>query len=122
MVALSGTVQVVISAHVGWEGVASLVNEVPMIFYALYSTHCFICRPSDSTVSEDAGIEPRTVATSAWAVRHSNHSAGWYWLSGWYWMVLFGNCTVLWCHPNIEKEKLLLLLGEISCILDPDPN
>jgi hypothetical protein len=23
--------------------------------------HCFICRPSDSTVSEDAGIEPRTV-------------------------------------------------------------
>jgi hypothetical protein len=27
--------------------------------------HCFICRPSDSTVSEDAGIDPRTVATSA---------------------------------------------------------
>jgi hypothetical protein len=24
--------------------------------------HCFICRPSDSTVSEDAGIEPRNVA------------------------------------------------------------
>ncbi len=25
---------------------------------------CFICcRPSDSTVSEDAGIEPRTVAS-----------------------------------------------------------
>jgi hypothetical protein len=24
--------------------------------------YCFICRPSDSTVSEDAGIEPRTVA------------------------------------------------------------
>jgi hypothetical protein len=22
--------------------------------------HCFVCRPSDSTVSEDAGIEPRT--------------------------------------------------------------
>ncbi len=31
--------------------------------------HCFICRPSDSTVSEDAGIEPRTVATFALAVR-----------------------------------------------------
>jgi len=30
--------------------------------------HCFICRPSHSTVSEeDAGIEPRTVATSALA-------------------------------------------------------
>jgi hypothetical protein len=25
--------------------------------------HCFICRPSDFTVSKDAGIEPRTVAT-----------------------------------------------------------
>jgi hypothetical protein len=25
--------------------------------------HCFICRPSDSTVSEDAGIERRIVAT-----------------------------------------------------------
>jgi hypothetical protein len=35
--------------------------------------HCFICRPSDSTVSEDAGIEPRTVAISALAVRRSNH-------------------------------------------------
>ncbi len=37
--------------------------------------HCFICRPSDSTVSEDAGVEPRTVATSALEVRRSNHSA-----------------------------------------------
>jgi hypothetical protein len=33
--------------------------------------HCFICRPSDSTVSEDAGIESRTVATSTLAVRRS---------------------------------------------------
>ncbi len=37
--------------------------------------HCFICRPSDSLVSADAGIEPRTVATSALAVRRSSHSA-----------------------------------------------
>jgi hypothetical protein len=37
--------------------------------------HCFICRPTDSTVSEDAGIEPRTVATTALTVRCSNHSA-----------------------------------------------
>jgi hypothetical protein len=36
--------------------------------------HCFICRPSDSTVSEDAGIEPNTVATSALAVRRSSYS------------------------------------------------
>jgi hypothetical protein len=43
-------------------------------FYVRYSIpHCFICRPSDSTVSEDAGIEPRTVATSALAVRRFKH-------------------------------------------------
>jgi hypothetical protein len=35
--------------------------------------HCFICRPSDSTVPTDAGIEPRTVATCALTVRRSNH-------------------------------------------------
>ncbi len=38
---------------------------------------CFICRRSDSTVSEDATcrIEPRSVVTSALAVRSSNYSA-----------------------------------------------
>jgi hypothetical protein len=40
-----------------------------------YIQHCFICHPSDSTVSEDAGIEPRIVDTSALAVRSSRHSA-----------------------------------------------
>ncbi len=46
------------------------------IFFSVYCIqHCFFCRPSDSTVSEDAGIEPRTVATSALAERRSNHSA-----------------------------------------------
>jgi hypothetical protein len=33
--------------------------------------HCFVFRPSDSTVSEDAGIEPRTVLTLTLAVRRS---------------------------------------------------
>jgi hypothetical protein len=37
--------------------------------------HCFICRPSDSTVSADAGIEPRTVATLAQKAKLSHHSA-----------------------------------------------
>ncbi len=38
-------------------------------FFSMYCIqHCFICRPSDTTVSEDAGIEPRTVATAALAV------------------------------------------------------
>ncbi len=36
--------------------------------------HCFIYRPSDSTLSEDAGIEPGTVATTALTVRRSDHS------------------------------------------------
>ncbi len=36
--------------------------------------HCFICRPSDSTMSEDTGIERRTVATSGSAVRRTSHS------------------------------------------------
>jgi hypothetical protein len=37
--------------------------------------HCFICSLSDSTVSEDAGIESWTVATLALTSRSSNHSA-----------------------------------------------
>jgi hypothetical protein len=43
--------------------------------FTYFIQHCFICRPSDSTVSENAGIKPRTVATSALAVRRSSHSA-----------------------------------------------
>ncbi len=35
------------------------------IFFSYYIQHCFICRPSDSIVPTDAGIEPRTVATGA---------------------------------------------------------
>jgi hypothetical protein len=47
-----------------------------MYFIQLY----FICHPSDSTVSEDAGIEPRadvTLALAALAVQSDalNHSA-----------------------------------------------
>jgi hypothetical protein len=45
-------------------------------FYVRYRIqHFFIRRPSDSTVSENARIEPRTVATTALSVRCSNHSA-----------------------------------------------
>ncbi len=31
--------------------------------FMYFIEHCFICRPSDSTASEIAGIEPRTAAT-----------------------------------------------------------
>ncbi len=41
-------------------------------FSILYSALLHL-PPSDSTVPTDAGIEPRTVATSALAVRRSNH-------------------------------------------------
>jgi hypothetical protein len=44
-------------------------------FYVLYTTLLHL-PPSDFTVSEDAGIETRTIATLAFAVRRSNHSAG----------------------------------------------
>ncbi len=44
-------------------------------FFSYCIQHCFICRPSDSTVPLDAGIEPRTVATDALAVRRPNHQA-----------------------------------------------
>ncbi len=53
-----------------WKG------DIWIFFLFMYDIqHCFICRPSDSTVLEDAGIEPRTVATTALAVRRSRRSA-----------------------------------------------
>jgi hypothetical protein len=36
-------------------------ENIFLFFFCLYNIqHCFICRPSDSTVPTDAGIEPRT--------------------------------------------------------------
>jgi hypothetical protein len=44
-------------------------------FFVMYFIqHCFICLPSDSTVSEDAGIEPRTVATRLDLIHYSARS------------------------------------------------
>ncbi len=45
------------------------------IFYIFlyYIQHCFICRPSDSALPTDTGIEPRTIETGALTVRRSNH-------------------------------------------------
>ncbi len=39
--------------------------------FVIHSSLFHLPPPSDFTVSEDAGIEPRTVATSALAVRRS---------------------------------------------------
>jgi len=44
-------------------------------FFMYFIQQCFICRPSDSTVSEDTEIELRTVATLALTVWRSNNSA-----------------------------------------------
>ncbi len=46
------------------------------VFVCMYLIqHCFICRPSDSSVSENAGMEPRSIVTLPLAVKRSNHSA-----------------------------------------------
>jgi hypothetical protein len=47
-----------------------IVRKVGLLFFFVhYIQHCFSCRPSDSTVSEDARIEPKTVATLALATQ-----------------------------------------------------
>ncbi len=56
-------------------GTTGKLDEANKLLSLYFIQHCFICHPSDYTVSEDAGIEPRTVATSTLAVRRSNHSA-----------------------------------------------
>ncbi len=49
--------------------------ETEFFFYVIRFITVCICRHSDSTVSEDAGIEHGTVAkTLALAVRRSNHT------------------------------------------------
>jgi hypothetical protein len=50
-----------------------------ILFFKVLFQHCFICLPSECTVSEDAEIEPRSVATLIWHsqsnAQASNHSA-----------------------------------------------
>ncbi len=50
-------------------------RKYSLILFKGWIQQCFICRPSDSTVSEDAGIEHWTVATLALTARRSNHHA-----------------------------------------------
>jgi hypothetical protein len=44
-----------------------------IFLFSDFIQHCFICCPSDSTVSEDAGFGPRTFTELALAVRVANH-------------------------------------------------
>jgi hypothetical protein len=45
------------------------------MFFLYFVQHCFICHPSDSAASGDAGIAPRTFGTLLLAARRSKHSA-----------------------------------------------
>jgi hypothetical protein len=71
--------------------------------------HCFICGPLDSTVSEDAGIEPRIVATLVLTARRLAR-----------WETGFNS------YPAeisiVRKEKKVLAwygYGTVRCVLDP---
>jgi hypothetical protein len=69
-----------------------------MIFKTASSAAPQIPLCPDSIVSEDAGIEPRTVATTALAVRRSNHSDR--------------------SHPQIHERTISLkFLGKILRVL-----
>jgi hypothetical protein len=54
---------------------ATLAGKYQTLAAEYVIQHCFICCPSDSTLSADAGIGPRTGATSALIAIRSNHSA-----------------------------------------------
>ncbi len=50
-------------------------KEIFWIFLMYFIQHCFIYRPSDSTMAEDAEIEPKTVSTLTFTVISPNYSA-----------------------------------------------
>ncbi len=80
-----------------------------LFFFIYVIQHCFICRPSDSTATEDARIEPRTVTTLALTARRSTT-----------WLDLICGCVLhIWIHRksqsycyiaeyNLEKFKQYL--------------
>jgi hypothetical protein len=79
--------------------------------------HCFICSPSDSIVSEDAGIEPRTVSTSELAVRRfkrwarSHHDCCYCFIAG---VVIALEKIYLRCHGIDENPSQGLITGVSS--------
>ncbi len=73
-------------------------------FFVYFFQHCYSCRPSDYTVSEDAGIEPRTVATLALAVRLSCH-----------WAISHSHWTR--SHPHWARCHLTFVMTSVGCRL-----
>ncbi len=89
-------------------------SEDICIFYMYSFQHWFICRPSDSTVSDDVGIEPRTVATSALAVRPSNHSARSTPHSAWSHPQIFD----IWFWKQKVKNPFVLITTVVTVLID----
>jgi hypothetical protein len=93
-------------------------GDQPKQFYRehilLFCQHCFICRSSDSAVSEDAGTKLRTVATVAFAFRRSNHLArsrvsGFFVFFVFFRFFVFSVCfeTVCFgCFASIPKQRV----------------
>ncbi len=61
--------------HLPMAGIWRCLQGITLFFFMYVFQHSVICRPSDSGMSEDAGIDPRTAATLALTIRCSNHSA-----------------------------------------------
>ncbi len=68
--------QVILTVYTVMLASASPGDDASFLNYKKDPSDLFnVCRPSDSTVSEDAGIEPRIIATLAMTARRSDHSA-----------------------------------------------
>jgi hypothetical protein len=102
------------SIHSLWHEVLNVAYffAISAWFLMYFIQHWFICRPSDATVSEMLhGIEPRTVATLALAVRRSTHSARshpptrchqWHFSPN---LSLYINCNIFYLKTVAEKMK-----------------
>jgi hypothetical protein len=74
-------------------------------FLKYFIHHCIICCCSDSTVSEDAVMEPRTVANLVLAVRRFNHLARSHLL-----YVLPFCSFISWLSPFFVDQNLWIIL------------
>jgi hypothetical protein len=92
-----------------WTFIKAGLFGFSFVFYERIQ-HCFICRPSDSTVSEDAG---RTVATTALAFRRSNQcSARFHPL--WTFRILYSLGVTLPASRVTASVLLWLLCGAVG--------
>jgi hypothetical protein len=89
---------------------AGFCSDFYLFMYVIQ--HCFICRPSDFTVSEDAGIEPRTVMSLALTARHSNPQSTYFTERG---QSYLSSSKILTLHPPLRPASVYpppLLRGE----------